>query len=65
MSDSVDLTLGWRALEAPVWALVRLAEITAAAYQEIENPGDRGSMETAAEWFPKIEDALREAGLRE
>ncbi len=68
MSDPVEFSPYGEALNAPVWTLVRLAEVVAEGYDRIENPGkygDEGSSAAAQEWFPKIEAALREAGLRE
>lgn len=53
-------------LEAPVWALVRLAEVAAETYDRAENPGkygDEGTMTALAEWFPKLRVALEQAGM--
>jgi hypothetical protein len=51
------------ALAAPVWALIRLAEIAAETYEALEHPDERGSMTAAAEHLPRLRDALNEAGL--
>lgn len=51
------------ALQAPVWTLVRLAEIVSAAYDAMENPNDGRSSDAMLEWFPKIAKALDDAGL--
>jgi hypothetical protein len=54
------------ALEAPLWALLSLAEVAAEVYDRIENPGkygDHGSMQAAATELPRLRAALEQAGL--
>lgn len=67
MSDHVELAADFfkdAALTAPVWAVVKLAEVIAEAYERIENPNGGRSTDAVLEWFPKIEAALQDAGLR-
>lgn len=61
-----DNRVAFSALDSPVWAVVKVAEIAAETYDRAENPGkygDEGSTAQLAEWFPKLRDALDDAGL--
>ena len=47
-------------------ALFKVADVAAEMYDRAENPGkygDEGTMHALAEWFPKLREALEEAGM--
>jgi hypothetical protein len=68
MSDLSQPTSAFEgeALNAPVWSLIRVAEVAAETYARAQNPGEYGeggTMDALAEWFPHLRDALEDAGL--
>jgi hypothetical protein len=65
-TEPYTLAIDERVLDAPLWTILRVAEIAAETYDRVENPGrygDDGSSAAVLEWFPKLEVALRNAGL--